>query len=209
MLIIGAKGFAGELLEAILQNDSEPQIAFYDDISQDLPELLFGKYKIVKNEMEAEKYFRDNGKRFALGTGNPRLRRKFYDKFTALGAAAVTIVSPFARIGKTQNEIQEGVNVLSNAIIESNNRIGKGVLLHVGSLISHDVEVGEFCEISPYACLLGNVKVGDFCSLGTGAIILPKIKLGNNVTVGAGAVVTKDVADNETVIGVPAKPLVK
>jgi maltose O-acetyltransferase len=38
---------------------------------------------------------------------------------------------------------------------------------------------------------------------------LPRIILGDNVIVGAGAVVTKIVNDNVTVVGVPAKLLMK
>lgn len=71
------------------------------------------------------------------------------------------------------------------------------------------VVIGDFCEISPYSNLLGNVVLGRLCSIGTGSIILPKVKIGDNVTVAAGAVFTKNVMDNTTVMGVPAKPLLK
>lgn len=45
------------------------------------------------------------------------------------------------------------------------------------------------------------------CYIGTGAIILRGVTIGENATVGAGAVVTRDVPDNLTVVGVPAKVL--
>lgn len=44
-------------------------------------------------------------------------------------------------------------------------------------------------------------------SIGAGAVILPGITIGKNAMVGAGAVVTKDVPDNTTVIGNPARIL--
>jgi sugar O-acyltransferase (sialic acid O-acetyltransferase NeuD family) len=209
MLILGAKGFAKELLEIILQGDSNTRIAFYDDVSKDLPKLLFDKYPILRNEDEAISYFKKDDDQFALGIGNPKLRYKFYEKFIALGGKPATVISPFAKIGKYHNFIQEGCNILTDVVIESNNSIGKGCLLHVGSLISHDTVIGNFCEISPHVNLLGSVIIGDFCSLGTASTILPKVKIGNNVTVGAGAVVTKNLADNMTVVGIPAKPLSK
>ena len=40
---------------------------------------------------------------------------------------------------------------------------------------------------------------------GAGSIILPNIIIGNRVLVGAGAVVTKNIDDNQTVIGIPGK----
>lgn len=51
----------------------------------------------------------------------------------------------------------------------------------------------------------GCIEVGDNCYFGTGCTILGPVKIGNNVIVGAGAVVTKDIPDNCTVAGVPAK----
>jgi sugar O-acyltransferase (sialic acid O-acetyltransferase NeuD family) len=205
MLIIGAKGFAKELLEAICQtNANDESIAFFDDVSEDLPDLLFGKYAIIRDLEEAEKYLKTDEGKFALGVGNPVLRYKLSEKFKKSGEL-ISIISPFARIGRWKNHIGEGTNVLSNAVIESNNEIGVGCLIHVGALISHDVTIGKFCEISPSANLLGAVSVGDFCSIGAGAQILPKIKVGRNVVIGAGAVVTKDVSDNSLVVGVPAK----
>ena len=51
----------------------------------------------------------------------------------------------------------------------------------------------------------GSAIFGDNCYIGTGATILAPIKIGNNVTIGAGAVVTRDVMDNQIVVGVPAR----
>lgn len=209
MLVVGAKGFAKELLEIIYQNDASSKIVFFDDVSSDLPEMLFDKYLILKSEREAVEYFNEKDKRFALGIGNPQLRYEFYKRFNSIGGNLTTIISPFAQIGKFNNNFGEGVNILTNAVIESNNNIGMGALIHSGSLISHDVTVGDFCEISPKVSLLGNVIVGNFCRLGTGCIVLPKVRIGNQVTIGAGAVVTKNVSDNTTVVGIPAKPLLK
>ena len=45
--------------------------------------------------------------------------------------------------------------------------------------------------------------------VGTGAIILPVVTIGRQSVVAAGAVVTKDVADNTLVAGVPAKMVKK
>jgi len=54
---------------------------------------------------------------------------------------------------------------------------------------------------------LGSVKLGNFVSIGANASVLPDVIIGNNVTIGAGAVVTKNIPDNETWAGVPAKKI--
>ena len=46
-------------------------------------------------------------------------------------------------------------------------------------------------------------------SLGSGAVILGGIRIGEAAVVGAGAVVTRDVAAGTTVVGNPARPLVR
>ncbi|WP_262422983.1 acyltransferase [Brevundimonas denitrificans] len=42
--------------------------------------------------------------------------------------------------------------------------------------------------------------------IGLGARVLPGVRIGAWAVVGAGAVVMKDVADGQTVAGVPARP---
>lgn len=53
------------------------------------------------------------------------------------------------------------------------------------------------------------VIIGDNVWIGSNATILPGVKIGDNSVVAAGAVVTKDVAANTVVAGVPAKELKK
>lgn len=208
ILIIGAKGFAKELLEAVLQNDPEAEVTFFDDVSDDLPDLIFERYPIIKTKAAASEYFRDVDREFAIGVGSPRLRAQFFAEFVELGGVPKTVISPFAKVGIHANQIGIGSCVLTDAIIESDNRIGNGCLIHVGALVSHDVKLGDFCEVSPRVNLLGAVTVGSGCSIGTGSTILPKVTIGNNVAIGAGAVVTKDIESGQTVVGIPAKPLI-
>jgi FlaA1/EpsC-like NDP-sugar epimerase len=65
MLIIGAKGFAKEVLEVLLQKNEIEELYFYDDISQDIPEKLHG-FPILKNFSEVQDLFKYNNK-FTIG----------------------------------------------------------------------------------------------------------------------------------------------
>lgn len=207
MLIVGSKGFAKEILEILRQLDEVKELNFYDDISKDLPEKLFNKFSVLTHIDLASQYFKKVNNRFALGLGNPVLRMKMHDKFTAIGGVLTSTISPHAHIGSYDIEIGDGANILSGAIISNGTKIGKACILYYNSIITHDCELGDFVEISPGATVLGNCKIGAYSHIGANATILPKIKIGTNVIVGAGAVVTKNIPDNFVVAGVPANKI--
>ena len=55
------------------------------------------------------------------------------------------------------------------------------------------------------ACVHGPIEIGDGAWIGSRALILPGVRVGHGAVVAAGAVVTKDVAPDTLVAGVPAK----
>ena len=67
-----------------------------------------------------------------------------------------------------------------------------------GTTIQHCVTIGEInSNDAPI--------IGSNVFIGAHAMILGNIKIGDNVKIGAGAVVMKDVPDNCTAVGVPAR----
>lgn len=206
MLITGAKGFAIQLMDACLQEKPGRSLYFYDDINKDCPDQLFGAYPVLKSEAEAGKYFQSIDDGFALGTGNPAIRRMMFEKFIRIGGRPVTVQSPNSIIGKHQIEIGEGCCILTNSVIESTVRIGRGSLINLNVIITHGTSIGAFCEVSPGVQLLGNARIGNQVFIGAGAILLPGVSIGDSAVIGAGAVVNKDVQNGVTVKGIPAKP---
>lgn len=71
--------------------------------------------------------------------------------------------------------------------------------------MGHDTLIRRYSALSRGVHISGHVTVGEQCFLGTGAVVLPGVSLGKGVVVGGGAVVTKDVLDDRTVMGIPAK----
>ena len=205
MLIVGAKGFAKEVLEVLYQLNDIENVVFYDDVSRDLPKQLFERFDILRNVEEVEKYFKNVDNRFTIGIGGPVLRKKMYDKFTTLGGAFTSTISPKANIGHYGTKISKGSNILNGAIVSNDVSIKMGTIVYFNTIITHDCLVGKFVELSPGAKLLGRVKIGDYSQIGASATILPNITIGENVIVGAGSVVTQNVQDNCLVVGVPAK----
>lgn len=205
MLIIGAKGFAKEVLEIVHQKNELDKLVFYDDVTVDLGSHLYGKFPILKNKEEAKNYFKNEDNRFTIGIGNPQLRKRLYHDFIELGGVFTATISRNAEIGSYGVHIEKGCNILAGVKISNDVTIGKGNLIYYNSIITHDVIVGDFCEISPDVKLLGRCIVGNNCQLGSGSVVLPDIKIGNNVVVGAGAVITKNLPDNCVAVGIPAK----
>lgn len=205
MLIIGAKGFAKEVLEVLHQNNLSNNLAFYDDVNEDIGDYLYNKFPILKSNEEAANYFKTNDKHFTIGIGNPILRKKLYEKFTLLGGIFSSTISPKAVIGNFGNTINQGCNIMTGTVITNDITIGFGSLINLNCTIGHDCIIGDFVEMSPGVNISGNCVIGDYSVFGTNATVLPKITIGKNVIVGAGSVVTKDIPDNTLVVGIPAK----
>ena len=204
MLIVGAKGFAKEVLEILHQLNQLNDVVFYDDVTPDLPNLLYNQFPIITNLEEASKYFSSSSNQFTIGIGNPIYRKSIYDKLLAIGGEFTSVVSPYAQIGHYGNIVNAGCNIMTGVVITNDITIGKGGLINLNSTIGHDSFIGDFVEMSPGVHVSGNCKIGDYSNIGTNSTILPRVTIGKNVIVGAGSVVTKDVPDNTLVVGIPA-----
>jgi len=204
MLIIGAKGFAKDILEILRQNKELNDLVFYDDINSDTEDGFFGEFPILKSLDEAAEYFSNVDDRFSIGIGNPNLRCKMYHKFTALGGVFHSTISPKIEIGHYDVSIAPGCNILSGVKISNSVEIGMGTMIYYNCIINHDVVIGKFVEISPGAIVLGKCKIGSFTHIGSGAVILPGVVIGNYVKIAAGAVVTHHTPHHVLTAGVPA-----
>lgn len=204
MLIVGARGFAKEVLELVHQLNNLENLVFYDDVSEDVPEKLFGKFPVLRNLEQADHYLKTIENRFTIGIGNPILRKKMYDSFTILGGEFISTISPLAIIGSYGVQIGFGTNILPGAILSNNTDLGKGCIVYYNSVITHDCKIGDFVEISPSVTILGRCIIGSYSQIGANSTILPDVTIGQNVVIGAGSVVTKDIPDNCLVVGVPA-----
>lgn len=115
-------------------------------------------------------------------------------------------------------EIQRGAVVGASCKIESHTFICDGTTIEDDVFVGHGVVFIN--DNRPRATRNGHLQVDEDwellptlvergASLGSGAVILGGVTIGAGATVGAGAVVTRDVPAGETVVGNPARPLVK
>lgn len=73
--------------------------------------------------------------------------------------------------------------------------------------ITHDGGISVLRDKDPNLNVFGKIVIKDNCFIGINSILMPNIVIGPNAVVGAGAVVTKNVAPNTVVAGVPAKEI--
>jgi sugar O-acyltransferase (sialic acid O-acetyltransferase NeuD family) len=205
MLVAGAKRHAKEILQLFHQLNKIDGLVFYDDVTIELPEFFYGKFRVIKTLDDAKIYFKSVDENFVLGLGQPFLRKILADKLTYSGGNLCSIISNEALIGNYNVQLENGLNIMNKVMISNDVFVGKGSLINANSSLHHDVKIGCFCEISPSSVLLGGCEIGSFTTIGANVTILPNVKIGRNCIVGAGAVVTKNIPDNCLALGVPAK----
>ena len=105
--------------------------------------------------------------------------------------------------------IKDGACLSPFVTLTSNIRIGRCFHANLYSYVEHDCIIGDFVTFAPGAKVNGKVTIGDHAYIGSGAIIRQGITIGAGAVVGMGAVVTRDVPPGVTVVGNPAKPLIK
>ncbi len=93
--------------------------------------------------------------------------------------------------------------------VVSDTVIGDDVIINQNTTIAHHVKIGARTAIHPQVIIAGSAEIGKDCWIAPGAVVRNGITIGDRVTVGMGAVVTKDVQSGETVIGVPARPIIR
>jgi serine O-acetyltransferase len=95
--------------------------------------------------------------------------------------------------------------------------VGPGLFIgHFGGIVVNErATIGCNCNLS-HGVTIGQTNrgprkgcptIGDGVFLGPGCTIIGMVSVGHNAVVGANAVVTKDIAENEVVGGVPARRL--
>lgn len=92
---------------------------------------------------------------------------------------------------------------LGNTMIQDNVKIDN--LVH----IAHNVNIGRNSKVIAMSIIGGSTNIGENVWVAPGSSIRDWINIGDDVLIGMGAVVTKDVSNNEAIVGNPAKQIRK
>ncbi len=108
------------------------------------------------------------------------------------------------------------LNAIGGCVIGRGAEFGPGfVLFHAGGVVINGrVKGGAHVHLQHEVTLGDNgygetPELGSDILIGAGAKVIGKIKVGDGARIGANAVVVKDVEPNQTVVGIPAKPVTR
>ena len=154
-----------------------------------------------------ENIYTKNGKPFlVICCSKNKIKEELVKELSKYGCQYNNVIHPSAVIARTAI-IGRGVIVNANAVIQPYAKVGNHVMIHAGAIIEHDCVIGDYANLAPRVSLAGYVKVGKGATVYTGAVAIPSVKIGEYAIVGAGGVVLKDVRNDVTVAGCPAREI--
>lgn len=206
--VYGASGYGREVIPIIREQYSAAEFKFIDD---SLSDSTVNGHDVV-NWVEFLALGADL-KQVCLAIAAPDIRARLAQRCNdadvdLVEARAANVVEMDAVV------IDAGAILSPFVTLTSNIRIGRCFHANIYSYVAHDCVIGDFVTFAPRVMCNGNVHIGDHAYIGTGAIIRQgtpdkPLVIGAGAIVGMGAVVTKDVPPGVTVVGNPARPLVK
>jgi sugar O-acyltransferase (sialic acid O-acetyltransferase NeuD family) len=205
--VFGASGFSREVADIL--NPFADELV-YIDLN---PETTRYFGKPVVNETKIPQ-LKEQGFLFVIGAGDNTTRQKIFNRYPDL--LFPNIVHPTASMGHGQLErlqMKKGNIITAGVRFTNNIEWGDFGIFNLNCTVGHDCIIQDFVNIAPGANISGNVWIEQGAYIGTNAAVLQgksaenKIRIGKFSVVGAGAVVTKDVNDNATVVGIPAKSI--
>ena len=203
LLIAGAGGHGRVVAETALATRKFSSVAFLDDaVSQSVTPEGWPIVGSLDRLEELASDFHD----FVAGIGDAALRIDLLRRARKAGLPCGLIIHPTATVSK-HCSIDEGTVVIAGACINVGTRIGEGCIINTGATVDHDCLLAEGVHVCPGAHLAGNVEIGPRAWFGIGAVAKQGIRIGADALIGAGSVIIRDVPDNATVAGNPARDL--
>jgi len=201
--IIGSGGFAKEVF-FYTQKTLGSEYKFGGFIDKDISlqtSLLIEESFFLQNTKPSDKVVLFNG------IGNPELINKIHLKFKDYNFP--NLIYPGVLADYSTLKIGFGNIITPNCILTVDIVIGDFNIINLNTTIGHDTQIGNYNVINPGSNISGNVTIGDSNLLGTNCAILQGVSIGSYNKIGASSMVNKSILDHQTMVGIPAKPLLK
>lgn len=141
---------------------------------------------------------------FVIATGEPGTREVIYNQLKESGYELTSIIDPTVIVSPTA-KMGEGVIITPFSTVSSDVTIDDNVLIQSYVRIGHDIVVGKHSVVSANVGIGGVTKLKENVFIGLGANVKGELNIGKGAIVSMGAVVYRDIDDNVTVAGNPAR----
>ena len=195
VLLIGSGGHASVLLEMLIEQ--KINVLGYVSPLPAVNQKLFSDFHWYKSDEDILLFDKLTIK-LVNGIGSlpgNTLRADFYNKYKNLSYSFETLVAKDARVSRYAT-LEEGVQVMRGALIQTGTSIGFNSIVNTGSIIDHDCSIGNNNHIAPGTAISGQVTSQTNVHFGTGSAVIQSINVSENVVVGAGTTITKDIVKN-------------
>jgi sugar O-acyltransferase (sialic acid O-acetyltransferase NeuD family) len=206
LIIIGARGFGREVYDLAKQcsgyNVEYIIKGFLDDKSGPLSD--FKNYpKIISS---VEDYEIQENDIFVCALGSVKWKKYYIELILAKGANFINLIHP-STILNTNVITGKGLIVFMHSNISNDCIIEDFVTIQGFVGLGHDTRICKWSHLNAYSFTGGFVVLEEEVCLNTRATILPHVTIHKGATVGACSLVIKNVKEETTVFGVPAKKL--
>jgi UDP-perosamine 4-acetyltransferase len=203
LVVVGAGGHAKVVIDTLREMEAEV-LGLVDRDAGKVDSLIMGVAVFDEEGFLAD--HQPGALRLCSGIAFVAPRRSAFKRLKGRGYEFAEVIHPSAVLAGGVI-MGEGSQVMAGAVVQPDARIGDNALVNTRASIDHDCVIGNHVHVAPGAVLAGSVHVGEGVHIGAGATVLENLRLGDNCVIGAGAVVIEDVAENSTVVGVPARVL--
>lgn len=201
IVIIGASGH-GKVIADIAKLNGYKEIMFLDD---DTSKINCGRYPVMGTSKDIRHYKDDHD--FIIAIGNNKIREKISDILEQENIKQAILIHPSAVIDETAM-IKEGTVIMANAVVNAEVQIGRSCIINTASSIDHECVLEDYVHVSPGVHIAGTVAIGKSTWIGIGATLINNLNIYNNCIIGAGSSVIKDIKEEGTYVGSPARKVI-
>jgi sugar O-acyltransferase (sialic acid O-acetyltransferase NeuD family) len=105
--------------------------------------------------------------------------------------------------------VEPGAWISAGCLIGYKAEVRAGVIINTRSQVDHHDVLEECCQLDPGVVAAGNVTFRRCSHVHTGATIINRVEIGEDAVVGAGSAVLRDVPPRTTVVGIPARVILR
>ena len=213
IIIIGGRG-NGTVLASTIEDLNRTKktwkiLGFLNDVEKKLINNYPVLGKISNNSIENYLKYKDVYFYWTLIAVN--LREKSISRLKKLKIPInkfATIIHPNANVSKTA-KLGFGVSIHPFVNIGPNVVLGNHIQIFSNSLVGHDTKIEDYSYIASNSCVGAKIKIGKGAFVGLNATLKENIKIGKWSIIGLGSAVLNSVPDRSTVVGNPARNIIR